>query len=67
MSFLTWETSDFEISTTYVVWTQLDTTCGRTPGKTAEDRRPAAHLSEDVGAPGKKELRTQLRDSYRIP
>lgn len=35
-------------------------------GKQVENRRPAAHLSEEVGAP-EKELRTQLRDSYRIP
>lgn len=35
--------------------------------KQVRGRRPVAHLSKEVGAPGKEELRIQLKDSYRIP
>lgn len=67
LSLLVWEMGGFEISTTYVVWTQLNTTSLAELQREQARSRPVARLSEEVGAPGKEELKTQRRDSYRIP
>jgi hypothetical protein len=60
-SLMVWERSGFEINTTYVVWTQLNTTfLAELHRAQARSRRPVVHSSEEVGAPGKEELKTQL-------
>lgn len=64
---LVWETGGFEISTTYVVWTQLNTTFLAELQRKQVRSRLVARLSEEVGAPRKEELKTQLRNSYGIP
>lgn len=61
LSLLVWERSGFEISTTCVVWTQLNTTfLAELQKAQARSRRPMMHSSEEVGDPGKEELKTQL-------
>lgn len=64
---LVWETGGFEVSTTYVVWTQLNTTVLAALQREQTRSRPVARLSEEVGAPGEEELKTQLRNSYTVP
>lgn len=54
LSLLVWETSGFKISTICVVWTQLNTSSGRTPEKAGERQETRAHLSEEVGDPGRR-------------
>lgn len=65
LSLLVWETSAFETSTTYTVWTQLNTSLDRAPEKAEEGQEASGTFIRGGWRPCKEELRAQLRDSWR--